>query len=83
MHLGNISGFRVFLHLWPLSYRRLLAPQIDPEVYPTCVGLKSMHNTVIESLWNLFQKHTGKTLKEAILKGQELHIFQPGCFYHG
>ncbi|KAJ2936135.1 hypothetical protein H1R20_g959, partial [Candolleomyces eurysporus] len=65
------------------AFRHLLAPQIDPEVYPTCVGLKSPHNTVIESLWNLFQKHTGKTPTEAILKGQELHIFQPGCFYHG
>ena len=64
------------------SDRRFAGPDIDPDVYPTAVALKSVHNTVIESLWRWVHRKIGMNLKEAILKGQLDHIFQPQCDYH-
>ncbi|KAJ3498047.1 hypothetical protein NMY22_g19640 [Coprinellus aureogranulatus] len=64
------------------SLRRLMAPDLDPDQYPTSVGLKSVHNTVIESLWGWLQRTTGMNLKDAILEGKEMHYYHPHCSYH-
>jgi hypothetical protein len=60
----------------------LLAPNIDPAIYPTAVALKSVHNTVIESLWNWLRKTLGFNLKDIILQGKERHLFNPNRSYH-
>ncbi|TEB21975.1 hypothetical protein FA13DRAFT_1671170, partial [Coprinellus micaceus] len=64
------------------SFRRLFAPDLDPDQYPTCVGLKSVHNTVIESLWGWLQRTTGMNIKQVILEGKEQGYFHPHCSYH-
>ncbi|KAJ3504245.1 hypothetical protein NMY22_g17986 [Coprinellus aureogranulatus] len=64
------------------SARRIFAPQIDPDVFPTFVTIKSVHNTVSESLWRFLSDNSGKNLKDAVLYGKEQHIFNPQSDFH-
>ncbi|KAF6743850.1 hypothetical protein DFP72DRAFT_1079477 [Ephemerocybe angulata] len=59
------------------AFRILCAPGISLDEYPSCVALKSVHNTVIESLWRWFESKTGHNLKALILRGMKDHIFHP------
>lgn len=61
---------------------RLLAPELDVGEYPTSVAIKSVHNTVIESMWRWLRKTTGFNIKELILRGREERIFHPHLEYH-
>ncbi|KAF5340250.1 hypothetical protein D9611_007779 [Ephemerocybe angulata] len=62
--------------------RALYAPQIKPEIYPSFVTLKSVHNTVSESTWRFLGEQKTRTLKEVILRGKADHIFRPQCSFH-
>ncbi|TFK17581.1 hypothetical protein FA15DRAFT_661343, partial [Coprinopsis marcescibilis] len=72
---------RVWQHSIQDALRRAFA-DIDPDIIPTGVAMKSIRNIIIEALWQWFQKTTGKNLKDVILQGQEKHIFRPQCPYH-
>ena len=71
----------VYLHLDLLMsdngpiYSDLYAPDIDPNIYPPHVAVKSVHNTVIEAFWEKFQKLKGQTIKKTLIEGAERHIF--------
>lgn len=65
-----------------ILFSGLCTPEIDPDQYAPCVALKSVHNTVIESLWRWFESSFGHILKSLILKGAEDHIFQAHCLTH-
>ncbi|KAF6744660.1 hypothetical protein DFP72DRAFT_825334 [Ephemerocybe angulata] len=73
---------RVWQHAIQDTLRRFAAPNISRNVYPTAVALKSVHNTVIESLWRWVHRKTGKNLKDVIAQGQIQHIFQPHQGFH-
>ncbi|KAJ3548523.1 hypothetical protein NMY22_g1225 [Coprinellus aureogranulatus] len=62
--------------------RKLYAPQISVDEYPTFVTLKSTHNTVSEGTWRWLGDKTTRTLKETILQGKEDRNFRPQCAYH-
>ncbi|KAF6750123.1 hypothetical protein DFP72DRAFT_851816 [Ephemerocybe angulata] len=64
------------------AFQILCAPGISLNEYSSCVALKSVHNTVIESLWRWFESKTGHNLKALILRGMEDHIFHPHCSNH-
>ncbi|EAU92437.1 hypothetical protein CC1G_00656 [Coprinopsis cinerea okayama7 len=64
------------------ALRAILAPDIDPEVDPSAVAIKSVHNTIIESLWRWLQKTTGWNLKDLILQGKVRGIFNPNIPSH-
>jgi hypothetical protein len=58
------------------------APNIDPEVYPICRLIKSVHNTVIEAFWRWLKEKMGLNLKAVILAGKEKRIFSPNVDFH-
>ncbi|TEB31002.1 hypothetical protein FA13DRAFT_1754861 [Coprinellus micaceus] len=64
------------------SLRTMCAPDIYLDEYPATMALKSVHNTVIESLWRWFEQTTGHNLKAWIVKGMEGHIFHPHRPHH-
>ncbi|KAH6880209.1 hypothetical protein BKA70DRAFT_1126820 [Coprinopsis sp. MPI-PUGE-AT-0042] len=76
---GSETGWEIAIQD---ALRRLLAPEIDPETDATAMSMKSVHNTIIESLWKWFKLKFGLNLKEAILKGKVDHIFNPQIPYH-
>ncbi|KAH6893869.1 hypothetical protein BKA70DRAFT_1439932 [Coprinopsis sp. MPI-PUGE-AT-0042] len=73
---------RAWQHAIQDALRRLLAPDIDPDVFPTVMGLASVHNTVIESLWAWLRKTLGHNLKDIILEGKVSRIYLQHRAYH-
>ncbi|TFK26790.1 hypothetical protein FA15DRAFT_636915 [Coprinopsis marcescibilis] len=64
------------------ALRRTFGPDIDVEVFATAVAIKSIHNTVIESLWRWLQSSVGKNLREIVELGRDMHIFQAHQPFH-
>ncbi|KAF6748401.1 hypothetical protein DFP72DRAFT_992260 [Ephemerocybe angulata] len=77
--LGSEVGWQ---YAFQDTSRRLFAPQVDPDVFPTFVTIKSVHNTVSESLWRFLSDISGKNLREVVLYGKEFHIFNPQSDMH-
>jgi hypothetical protein len=72
------------LHQAPsdLWFSELCAPDVDPEVYPPFMYMPSTNNTPIESFWRWLKEKIGLNLKDHILRGKELHIFNATAIYH-
>ncbi|KAJ6525586.1 hypothetical protein B0H10DRAFT_1864030 [Mycena sp. CBHHK59/15] len=64
------------------ALRHAFAPEIDPEVYPVCRLIKSVHNTVIEAFWRWLKEKMGLNLKAIILVGKAERIFSPNVEFH-
>ncbi|KAL0949272.1 hypothetical protein HGRIS_009350 [Hohenbuehelia grisea] len=64
------------------ALRETLAPEIDPNIYPPFVTVKSVHNTVIEGFWRWLRDKTGITLKEYLMQGQKERWFSPTAELH-
>ncbi|KAK7034908.1 hypothetical protein R3P38DRAFT_2911966 [Favolaschia claudopus] len=64
------------------TFRTTFAPDIDPEVYPVCRLIKSVHNTIIEAFWRWLKDKLGRNLKEFILIGKRERIFSPDIDFH-
>ncbi|KAJ6538251.1 hypothetical protein DFH09DRAFT_1399594 [Mycena vulgaris] len=58
------------------------APDINPEIYPVCRLIKSVHNTIIEGFWRWFKEKKGLNLKTVILVGKQERIFSPIVEFH-
>ncbi|KAJ6531357.1 hypothetical protein DFH09DRAFT_1093216 [Mycena vulgaris] len=71
---------------WPYAIQDVLrhafAPDIDPEIYPVCQLIKSVHNTIIEGFWRWFKEKKGLNLKTVILVGKQEHIFSAIVEFH-
>ncbi|KAJ7867826.1 hypothetical protein B0H13DRAFT_2351762 [Mycena leptocephala] len=52
------------------ALRHTFAPDIDPEIYPVCRLIKSVHNTIIEAFWRWLKEKMGLSLKVIILIGK-------------
>ncbi|KAK7006611.1 hypothetical protein R3P38DRAFT_3325952 [Favolaschia claudopus] len=64
------------------TFRTTFAPDIDPEVYPVCRLIKSVHNTIIEAFRHWLKDKLGRNLKEFILIGKRERIFSPDVHFH-
>ncbi|KAJ7291675.1 hypothetical protein C8J57DRAFT_1588176 [Mycena rebaudengoi] len=64
------------------ALRHAFAPDIDPEIYPICRIIKSVHNTIIEAFWRWFKEKKGLNLKAVILIGKVERIFSPNVEFH-
>ncbi|KAJ7231516.1 hypothetical protein C8J57DRAFT_1580727 [Mycena rebaudengoi] len=64
------------------ALRHVFAPDIDPEIYPICRIIKSVHNTIIEAFWRWFKEKKGLNLKAVILIGKVERIFSPNVEFH-
>lgn len=60
----------------------MLVPDVDLQIYPPYMILKSVHNTVIEGFWKWLRDKTGHNLKEHILRGKVDGIFNPNVPWH-
>ncbi|KAJ7210180.1 hypothetical protein GGX14DRAFT_363716, partial [Mycena pura] len=58
-----------------IYFRAAYAPDIDPNLYPFHVLIKSIHNTVIEGFWRHFKEKLGLNLKDFLLRGKTEHLF--------
>ncbi|KAJ6529495.1 hypothetical protein DFH09DRAFT_1020030 [Mycena vulgaris] len=72
---------------WPYAIQDVLrrhafAPDINPEIYPVCRLIKSVHNTIIEGFWRWFKEKKGLNLKTVILVGKQERIFSPIVEFH-
>ncbi|KAJ7711340.1 hypothetical protein B0H14DRAFT_2414697 [Mycena olivaceomarginata] len=65
-----------------ILFRHAFAPNINPEIYPTCRLIKSVHNTIIEALWHWLTGKMGLNLKTVILVGKDERIFSPNIEFH-
>ncbi|KAJ6550296.1 hypothetical protein B0H19DRAFT_1211498 [Mycena capillaripes] len=68
----------VFTHNFSHAFSR----DIDPDIYPVCRLIKSVHNTVIEGFWRWLKEKMGLNLKAIILIGKEERIFSPNVEFH-
>ncbi|KAJ6470744.1 hypothetical protein C8R47DRAFT_1148134 [Mycena vitilis] len=64
------------------ALRHAFAPAIDPEIYPVCRLIKSVHNIVIEAFWRWLKEKMGLNLKAVILVGKSERIFSAGVEFH-
>ncbi|KAJ7577390.1 hypothetical protein C8J56DRAFT_798931 [Mycena floridula] len=58
------------------------APDVDPDVYPAAVQVKSVHDTIIEGFWHWFRDKSGHNIKEMLLYGKHEHIFDERIDFH-
>ncbi|KAG6836326.1 hypothetical protein H0H93_009076 [Arthromyces matolae] len=58
------------------ALRTTYAPEIDIEVYPPVVQVKSTHNTPIEGLWHWLLKTSGHDFREVVRSGLSDGIYQ-------
>ncbi|KZV93284.1 hypothetical protein EXIGLDRAFT_788494 [Exidia glandulosa HHB12029] len=59
------------------ALRSEYAPDLDPEIAPPTLGLKSTQNTPIESGWRGLREYSGHNLFSAMTAGEGL--FNPAC----
>ncbi|KAJ7139311.1 hypothetical protein C8R44DRAFT_606323 [Mycena epipterygia] len=64
------------------ALRHAFAPDIDPEIYPVCRIIKSVHNMIIEGLRHWFKEKKGLSLRSIILIGKAERIFSPNVDFH-
>lgn len=71
-----------YIYAIQVALREVFAPEIDPDIYPEHVFLKSVHNTVIEGFWRWLREKAGVNIKEHILRGKHEHIFDASVPFH-
>ncbi|KAG6815251.1 hypothetical protein H0H93_010452 [Arthromyces matolae] len=64
------------------ALRDLFAPDVDSDVVPPCVLLKSVHNIIIEALWKWLKEKEGMNMKDHILRGKHENIFNSNIEHH-
>ncbi|KAJ7626227.1 hypothetical protein B0H17DRAFT_963451, partial [Mycena rosella] len=60
----------------------IYAADIDINLYPFHVLIKSIHNTVIEGFWRQLKEKLGLNLKEFLLRGKVEHLFNAHDPWH-
>ncbi|KAF7329564.1 hypothetical protein MKEN_00219300 [Mycena kentingensis (nom. inval.)] len=55
--------------------REIYAPDIDPNMFPFHVLIKSIHNTIIEGFWRQLKEKLGLNLKDWLLRGKLEFLF--------
>ncbi|KAJ7433965.1 hypothetical protein B0H11DRAFT_2374153 [Mycena galericulata] len=60
----------------------IYAADIDKDLYPFHVLLKSIHNTVIEGFWRQLKEKLGLNLKDFLLRGKIEHLFNAHDPWH-
>ncbi|KZV59392.1 hypothetical protein PENSPDRAFT_672386 [Peniophora sp. CONT] len=56
-------------HNLQVSFRTEYAPSVNTDKYPPHIAVRSVHNTPIEKMWNIFSMFTGHNLKSTIISG--------------
>ncbi|KAJ7025817.1 hypothetical protein C8F04DRAFT_1298905, partial [Mycena alexandri] len=60
----------------------IYAADIDKDLYPFHVLIKSIHNTVIEGFWRQLKEKLGLNLKDFLLRGKIEHLFNAHDPWH-
>jgi hypothetical protein len=82
MHFGSSTLVVSNIHSLTILSSSAFAPDIDPETYPICRIIKSVHNTIIEGFWRWFKEKMGLNLKAIILVGKDERIFSANVEFH-
>ncbi|KAJ7772470.1 hypothetical protein B0H16DRAFT_1714663 [Mycena metata] len=64
-----------WLYAFMSTLREIYAADIDKDLYPFHVLIKSIHNTVIEGFWRQLKEKLGLNLKDFLLRGKVEHLF--------
>ncbi|KAJ6629761.1 hypothetical protein B0H10DRAFT_2160398 [Mycena sp. CBHHK59/15] len=64
-----------WLYAFMSTLREIYAADIDKDLYPFHVLIKSIHNTVIEGFWRQLKEKLGLNLKDFLLRGKIEHLF--------
>ncbi|KAJ7711343.1 hypothetical protein B0H14DRAFT_3099359 [Mycena olivaceomarginata] len=79
MDKGSEIGF---ISLTQGKHFQIQGLSIDPEVYPICRLIKSVHNTIIEAFWRWLKEKMGLNLKAVILVAKDEQIFSLNIEFH-
>ncbi|KAJ2935897.1 hypothetical protein H1R20_g1196, partial [Candolleomyces eurysporus] len=71
-----------FLFAHQTGLREAYTPELDVTKIPPVLQLKSVHNTPIELLWHWFSDTCGLNIKEVIISGYEMGIYNPNNPIH-
>ncbi|KAF8146508.1 hypothetical protein K438DRAFT_1780895 [Mycena galopus ATCC 62051] len=80
IQLTTDKGSELFTVSQP--YREIYAADIDKDLYPFHVLIKSIHNTVIEGFWRQLKEKLGLNLKDFLLRGKIEHLFNAHDPWH-
>ncbi|KAG6905917.1 hypothetical protein DXG01_016947 [Tephrocybe rancida] len=72
----------VYLFANQTALRTTHAPDIDKELYPPVLQLKSVNNTPIEGLWHWMSKTSGGNFKDLVKDRLQLGIYHPNSALH-
>ncbi|KAJ7842444.1 hypothetical protein B0H14DRAFT_2359573, partial [Mycena olivaceomarginata] len=67
---------------WFYAFMSTLRLDIDMNLYPFHVLIKSIHNTVIEGFWRQLKEKLGLNLKDFLLRGKVEHLFNAHDPWH-
>ncbi|KAJ7760762.1 hypothetical protein B0H14DRAFT_2634186 [Mycena olivaceomarginata] len=71
-----------WLYAFMSTLREIYAADIDKDLYPFHVLIKSIHNTVIEGFWRQLKEKLGLNLKDFLLRGKIEHLFNAHDLWH-
>ncbi|KAJ7825728.1 hypothetical protein B0H14DRAFT_3725867 [Mycena olivaceomarginata] len=71
-----------WLYAFMSTLREIYAADIDKDLYPFHVLIKSIHNTVIEGFWRQLKEKLGLNLKDFLLRGKIEHLFNAHDPWH-
>ncbi|KAJ7195476.1 hypothetical protein GGX14DRAFT_403946 [Mycena pura] len=76
---GSETGWQYAIQT---AIRDSFARNIDPNIYPAAIFLKSVHNTIIEAFWRWLHEKWGLNMREHILRGKSEHIYVAEVPFH-
>ncbi|KAJ7744550.1 hypothetical protein B0H14DRAFT_2637273 [Mycena olivaceomarginata] len=71
-----------WLYAFMSTLREIYAADIDKDLYPIHVLIKSIHNTVIRGFWHQLKEKLGLNLKDFLLRGKIEHLFNAHDPWH-
>ncbi|KAF7290217.1 hypothetical protein MIND_01335200 [Mycena indigotica] len=71
-----------WMYAFMSALRASYAPDINSNLYPFHVLIKSVHNTVIEGFWRHLKEKLGLNLKDYLLRGKTEHLYNPHNRFH-
>ncbi|KAJ7352558.1 hypothetical protein DFH08DRAFT_913365 [Mycena albidolilacea] len=71
-----------WLYTFMSTLREIYAADINIDLYPFHVLIKSIHNTVIEGFWRQLKEKLGLNLKDFLLRGKVEHLFNAHDPWH-
>ncbi|KAF8995631.1 hypothetical protein BDQ17DRAFT_1392181 [Cyathus striatus] len=69
-------------YAFQVAFHDIYSPEIDSNIFPGVISMKSVHNIVIESFWHRLKDKLGVNLRDLILQGKDQYIFKSHSVLH-